>query len=177
VLPLDIHLVEASTADEIERIRLLMKPDEVWRSLAYLSWPERETWSLAFERQERAAFFVTHSSDKVVGFLLNGLKRFKDWGYVEFVVAITDQKYRRKGYGWQTLGLGMEIWFARGASVCWCYYSLSNPGSVGMARAIHSPDMEGGPQLMTCVDGDQPAKAGSFTRAQWEQTKKKIGWV
>lgn len=129
-----------------------------------------------FDRKERAAFFVEHESHEIIGFLINGLARFRDWGCVEFALAITNEAYRRRGYGWQTLGLGMEYWFERGATICWCYYSLLNPGSVGMAQRIKSPDMPNGPTRMGSGASSSPAAAGAFTRTQWQEVKRRIGW-
>jgi len=174
---LEIRLVEATSEDDIENVRLVLKPDEIWQALAYPSWPACDDWQTSFLERIRAAFFIVHRSGGTIGVLLNGLSRFADWGYVEFVVAITDHRYRRRGFGWQTLGLGMDFWFARGANVCWCTYSKMNPGSLGMAKRIKSPKMSSGPTVLQCVDGVHPAGAGAFTRAQWEEAKREIGWV
>ncbi len=171
-----IRLVGAFTDEEIDRVRRMTEPEEIWQPLAFESFPAREDWEPRFRRGELAAFFVQHESHEVIGFMLNCLERFEDWGYVEFVVAITDRRYRRRGYGWQTLGLGMDLWFARGATVCFCTYSMTNPGSVGMARRIRSPVMKKGVRRLHSAASDHPSAAGSFTRSQWEQTKREIDW-
>jgi len=176
-IPTDLRLLEATCDDDLERLRFMLRPEEIWRSLAYRGWPDPDEWRTAFHAGERAGFFIVHERGGTIGFLVNGLLHFRDWGYVEFVVAITDPAFRRRGYGWQTLGLGMELWFSRGANVCWCYYSQHNPGAVGMARRIRSLDMAGGPRLLHTVNGPEVAGAGAFTRAQWELTKRDIGWT
>jgi len=173
----DIRLVEASSEEDTERVRLMLQPEEIWRALTYDSWPDREQWRLPFDRGQRAAFLVEHVAGTTIGFLISGLSRFRDWGYVDLTVAITEREFRRKGYGWRTIGLAMDVWFARGASVCWACYSRDNLGTAGMARRIHAPEMSGGPRRLQFADGERDAASVGFTRAQWEYTKQKIGWV